>query len=159
MPKSRQLLRAHALLTARTFQNVIDYSDFGDFVGVCQLDAADFALPQQVIRRMAADAQHGLQILDRYNVRVLRKHELVHFSDFFTIHSITILALALCFRLQAKYTYKILRSRANVNRSHKKFIFHFFYLRFHVMVCYNRENLLEGFFHGSRSKNQTSTTS
>lgn len=94
MPKSRQLLRAHALLTARTFQNVIDYVDFGDFVGVCQPDAADFALPQQVIRRVAADAQHGLQILDRYNVRVLRKHELVHFSDFFTIHSITILISA-----------------------------------------------------------------
>lgn len=95
MPKSRSLLRAHALLTARTFQNVIDYIDFGDFVGVSQPDAADFALPQQVIRRVAADAQHGLQILDRYNVRVLRKHELVHFSDFFTLHSITILEFQL----------------------------------------------------------------
>ena len=71
--------------------NIIDHIDFGDFVGVSQSDAADFALSQQVIRRVAADAQHGLQILDRYNVRVLRKHELVHFSDFFTIHSITIL--------------------------------------------------------------------
>lgn len=91
MPKSRSLLRAHALLTARTFQNVIDYIDFGDFVSVCQPDAADLALSQQVIGRMAADAQHGLQILDRYNVGVLRKHELVHFPDFFTIHSITIL--------------------------------------------------------------------
>ena len=64
MPKSRSLLRAHAGLTARTFQNVIDHIDFGDFVGVCQPDAADLALPQQVIGRMAADAQHGLQILD-----------------------------------------------------------------------------------------------
>ena len=91
MPKSRQLLRAHAGLTARTFQNIIDHIDFGDFVSVCQPDAADFALPQQVIGRVAADAQHGLQILDCYNVRVLRKHELVHFSDFFTIHLITIL--------------------------------------------------------------------
>ena len=91
MPKSRQLLRAHAGLTARTLQNVVNDIDFGDFVGVSQSDAADFALPQQVIRRVAADAQHGLQILDRYNVRVLRKHELVHFPDFFTIHSITIL--------------------------------------------------------------------
>ena len=70
---------------------LVDDIDFGDFVGVSQSDAADFALPQQVIRRVAADAQHGLQILDRYNVRVLRKHELVHFPDFFTIHSITIL--------------------------------------------------------------------
>lgn len=61
------------------------------FFSAVLLDAANFALPQQVIGRMAADAQHGLQILDRYNVRVLRKHELVHFSDFFTIHSITIL--------------------------------------------------------------------
>ena len=95
MPKSRSLLRAHALLTARTFQNVIDYIDFGDFVSVCQPDAADSALPQQVIGRVAADAQHSLQILDRYNVRVLRKHELVHFSDFFTIHSITILEFQL----------------------------------------------------------------
>lgn len=94
MPKSRQLLRAHAGLTARTFQNIIDHIDFGNLVGVSQPDAADFALPQQVIGRMAADAQHGLQILDRYNVRVLRKHELVHFSDFFTIHSITILISA-----------------------------------------------------------------
>ena len=91
MPKSRSLLRAHALLTARTFQNVIDYIDFGDFVSVCQPDAADSALPQQVIGRVAADAQHSLQILNRYNVWVLRKHELVHFPDFFTIHSITIL--------------------------------------------------------------------
>lgn len=95
MPESRQLLRAHALLTARTFQNVIDYIDFGDFVGVSQPDATDFALPQQVIRRVAADAQHGLQILDRYNVGVLREHELVHFPDFFTIHSITILKFQL----------------------------------------------------------------
>ena len=95
MPKSRLLLRAHALLTARTFQNVIDYIDFGDFVGVSQPDAADLALSQQVIGRMAADAQHVLQILDRYNVRVLRKHELVHFSDFFTIHLITILEFQL----------------------------------------------------------------
>ena len=87
LPESRQLLRAHAGLTARTFQNIIDHIDFGDFVSVCQPDAADFALPQQVIGRVAADAQHGLQILDRYNVRVLRKHELVHFSDFFTLHS------------------------------------------------------------------------
>ena len=85
------LLRAHAGLTARTFQNIVNDIDFGDFVGVSQPDAADFALPQQVIGRMTADAQHGLQILDRYNVRVLRKHELVHFPDFFTIHSITIL--------------------------------------------------------------------
>ena len=91
MPKSRQLLRAHAGLTARTLQNIVNDIDFWDFVDVCQPDTADFALPQQVIGRMAADAQHGLQILDRYNVRVLRKHELVHFSDFFTIHSITIL--------------------------------------------------------------------
>lgn len=91
MSESRLLLRAHAGLTARTFQNIIDHIDFGDFVSVCQSDAADFAFPQQVIGRVAADAQHGLQILDRYNVRVLRKHELVHFSDFFTIHSITIL--------------------------------------------------------------------
>ena len=45
MPKSRQLLRAHAGLTARTFQNIIDHIDFGDFVSVCQPDAADFALP------------------------------------------------------------------------------------------------------------------
>ena len=126
MPESRPLLRAHALLTARTFQNVIDHIDFGDFVGVSQPDAADFALPQQVIGRMAADAQHGLQILDRYNVGVLREHELVHFSDFFTIHSITILISVFLLRLQAKYTYKILRPRANVNRSHKKFIFRFF---------------------------------
>lgn len=95
MPESRQLLRAHAGLTARTFQNIIDHIDFGDFVGVSQPDAADFAIPQQVIGCMAADAQHGLQILDRYNVRVLRKHELVHFSDFFTIHSITILEFQL----------------------------------------------------------------
>ena len=95
MPKSRSLLRAHALLTARTFQNVIDHIDFGDFVSVCQPDAADFALPQQVIRRVAADAQHGLQILNRYNVWVFCKHELVHFSDFFTIHSITILEFQL----------------------------------------------------------------
>ena len=91
MSKSRQLLRAHAGLTARTFQNIIDHIDFGDFVGVSQPDAADFALPQQVIGRVAADAQHGLQILDRYNVWVFCKHELVHLSDFFTIHSITIL--------------------------------------------------------------------
>ena len=77
MPESRQLLRAHAGLTARTFQNIIDHIDFGDFVSVCQPDAADFALPQQVIGRMTADAQHGLQILDRYNVRVLRKHYLL----------------------------------------------------------------------------------
>lgn len=90
MPESRQLLRAHTGLTARTLQNIVNDIDFGDFVGVCQPDAADFALPQQVIRRVAADAQHGLQILDRYNVGVLRKHELVHFPDFFTIHSITI---------------------------------------------------------------------
>ena len=62
MPESRQLLRAHAGLTARTFQNIIDHIDFGDFVSVCQPDAADFALPQQVIGRMTADAQHGLQI-------------------------------------------------------------------------------------------------
>ena len=81
MPESRQLLRAHAGLTARTFQNVIDHIDFGDFVGVCQPDAADLALSQQVIGRVAADTQHGLQVLDRYNVGVLRKHELVHFSD------------------------------------------------------------------------------
>ena len=91
MPESRQLLRAHAGLTARTLQNIVNDIDFGDFVSVCQTDAADFALSQQVIGRMAADAQHGLQILDCYNVRLLRKHELVHFSDFFTIHSITIL--------------------------------------------------------------------
>ena len=91
MPESRQLLRAHAGLTARTFQNIIDHIDFGDFVSVCQPDAADFALPQQVIDRVAADAQHFLEVLNRYNVRLLRKHELVHFSDFFTIHSITIL--------------------------------------------------------------------
>ena len=91
MPKSRSLLRAHALLTTQTFQNVIDHIDFGDFVGVSQPDAADFALPQQVIGSVTADAQHGLQILNRYNVGVLRKHELVHFPDFFTIHSITIL--------------------------------------------------------------------
>lgn len=62
LPESRQLLRAHAGLTARTFQNIIDHIDFGDFVSVCQPDAADFALPQQVIGRMTADAQHGLQI-------------------------------------------------------------------------------------------------
>lgn len=62
MPESRQLLRAHAGLTARTFQNIIDHIDFGDFVSVCQPDAADFALPQQVIGRMTADAQHGLQM-------------------------------------------------------------------------------------------------
>ena len=68
MPESRQLLRAHAGLTARTFQNIIDHIDFGDFVSVCQPDAADFALPQQVIGRMTADAQHGLQILDRYTM-------------------------------------------------------------------------------------------
>lgn len=95
MSESRLLLRAHAGLTARTFQNIIDHIDFGDFVGVSQSDAADLALPQQVIRRVAADGQHGLQILDRYNVRVLRKHELVHFPDFFTIHSITILEFQL----------------------------------------------------------------
>ena len=95
MPESRQLLRAHAGLTARTFQNIIDHIDFGDFVGVSQPDAADFALSQQVIGRMAADAQHCLQVLNRYNVRILRKHELVHFSDFFTIHSITILEFQL----------------------------------------------------------------
>lgn len=95
MPKSRSLLRAHALLTARTFQNVIDYIDFGDFVGVSQPDAADLAPPQQVIGSVAADAQHGLQILNRYNVWVFCKHELVHFSDFFTIHSITILEFQL----------------------------------------------------------------
>ena len=94
LPESRQLLRAHALLTARTFQNIIDHIDFGNFVGVSQPDAADFALSQQVIGRMAADAQHGLQILDRYNVGVLRKHELVHFSDLFAIHSITILIVS-----------------------------------------------------------------
>ena len=63
LPKSRSLLRAHALLTARTFQNVIDYIDFGDFVGVCQPDAADFALSQQVIGSVTADAQHGLQTM------------------------------------------------------------------------------------------------
>ena len=91
MPESRQLLRAHAGLTARTLQNIVNDIDFGDFVGVSQPDAADLALSQQVIGRMSADAQHGLQILDRYNVGVLRKHELVHFSDFFAIHSITIL--------------------------------------------------------------------
>ena len=125
MPKPRQLLRAHALLTAWTFQNIIDHIDFGDFVGVSQPDAADFALPQQVIRRVAADAQHGLQILNRYNVRVLRKHELVHFPDFFTIHSITIPISVFSLRLQAKYTYKILRPRANVNRSHKNSFFIF----------------------------------
>ena len=159
MPKSRSLLRAHALLTARTFQNVIDYIDFGDFVGVCQPDAADFALSQQVIGRVAADAQHGLQILDRYNIRILRKHELVHFSDFFTIHSITILVSAFRLRLQAKYTYKILRSRANVNRSHKKFIFRFFTCAF-MLWCATIEKIYwRAFFHGSRSKNQTSTTS
>ena len=62
MSESRLLLRAHAGLTARTFQNIIDHIDFGDFVGVSQPDAADFALPQQVIGRVAADAQHGLQI-------------------------------------------------------------------------------------------------
>ena len=95
MPKSRQLLRVHAGLTARTLQNIVNDVDFWDFVGVSQPDAADFALPQQVIRRVAADAQHGLQILDRYNVGVLRKHELVHFPDFFTIHSITILEFKL----------------------------------------------------------------
>ena len=94
MPESRQLLRAHAGLTARTFQNIIDHIDFWDFVGVSQPDAADLALPQQVIGRMAADAQHGLQILDRYNVGVLCEHELVHFPDFFTIHSITILIVS-----------------------------------------------------------------
>ena len=65
MPKSRQPLRAHAGLTARTFQNIIDHIDFGDFVGVSQPDAADFALSQQVIGSVTADAQHGLQILDR----------------------------------------------------------------------------------------------
>ena len=118
MPKSRSLLRAHALLTARTFQNIIDHIDFGDFVGVSQPDAADFALPQQVIRRVAADAQHGLQILDRYNVRVLRKHELVHFS------------YLLC-------EYRILRFYANVN-SFRKIVT--FFLRFYVMVWYNKEN-------------------
>ena len=90
MPESRQLLRAHAGLTARTLQNIVNDIDFWDFVGVSQSDAADFALSQQVIGCMATDAQHGLQILDRYNVGGLRKHELVHFSDFFTIHSITI---------------------------------------------------------------------
>lgn len=95
MSESRLLLRAHAGLTARTLQNIVNDVDFGDFVGVSQPDAADFALSQQVIGRVAADAQHGLQILDRYNVRVLRKHELVHFSDFFTIHSITILEFEL----------------------------------------------------------------
>ena len=77
MPESRQLLRAHAGLTARTLQNIVNDIDFGDLVGVSQPDAADFALPQQVIRRVAADAQHDLQILNRYNVRILRKHELV----------------------------------------------------------------------------------
>ena len=54
-------------------------------------------------RTEAAYRSHGLppasppqaQILNRYNVRVLRKHELVHFSDFFTIHSITILEFQL----------------------------------------------------------------
>ena len=71
MPESRQLLRAHTGLTARTLQNIVNDIDFGDLVSVSQPDAADFALPQQVISRMAADAQHGLQILDRYNVRVL----------------------------------------------------------------------------------------
>lgn len=95
MPKSRQLLRAHAGLTARTLQNIIDHIDFGDFVGVSQPDAADLALSQQVIGSVTADAQHGLQILDRYYVRVFCKHELVHFSDFFTIHSITILEFKL----------------------------------------------------------------
>ena len=68
-------------------------------IGVCQPNTTDLALPQQLIGRIAADTQHGLQILDRYNVRVLRKHELVHFSDFFTIHSITILID--CFRIFA----------------------------------------------------------
>ena len=58
MPKSRQLLRAHTGLTARTLQNIVNDIDFGDFVGVRQPDAADFALPQQVIGRVAADAQH-----------------------------------------------------------------------------------------------------
>lgn len=32
-----------------------------------------------------------------------------------------------------------------------KIHFSFFYLRFHVMVCYNRK-LIGGLFHGSRSK-------
>ena len=91
MPKSRSLLRAHAGLTARTLQNIVNDIDFWDFVGVSQPDAADLALSQQVIGRVAADAQHCLQVLNRYNVRVLRKHELVHFSDFFAIHSIIIL--------------------------------------------------------------------
>ena len=63
MPESRQLLRAHAGLTARTFQNIIDHIDFGDFVGVSQPDAADFAIPQQVIGRMAADTQHACRSL------------------------------------------------------------------------------------------------
>ena len=140
MPKSRQLLRAHAGLTARTFQNIIDHIDFGDFVSVCQPDAADFALPQQVIGRVAADAQHGLQVLNRYNVWVFCKHELVHFPDFFTINSITILISVFCLRLQAKYTYKILRSRANVNRSHKKFIFRFFTCAF-MLWCATIEKI------------------
>ena len=52
MPESRQLLRAHAGLTARTLQNIVNDIDFGDLVGVSQPDAADFALPQQVIRRV-----------------------------------------------------------------------------------------------------------
>ena len=53
MPESRQLLRAHAGLTARTLQNIVNDIDFGNLVGVSQPDAADFALPQQVIGRMA----------------------------------------------------------------------------------------------------------
>ena len=86
--------RAEAAHERQMYRYKAQYSldcDNGIEDAVVQPDAADLALSQQVIGRVAADAQHSLQILDRYNVRVLRKHELVHFSDFFTIHSITIL--------------------------------------------------------------------
>ena len=63
-------------------QHIANDVDFGDLVGVSQFDTADLPLSQQVIGRVAADPQHGLQLADVDNVRVLGEHQAVAGGQF-----------------------------------------------------------------------------
>ena len=56
----------HAVL-----HHIADHVDLGDLVGVAQLQPPDAAVCQQVVGRMAADAQHDLQLAHRHDVGIV----------------------------------------------------------------------------------------
>lgn len=73
----------------RTFSlihDILNDIDLGYPESISDFQASDIPVIDQVIGKMAADAKHRLELSDVHEVRLLRKHHQVQFSQLRLFH-------------------------------------------------------------------------